>query len=45
MSTLLYNPYRVKVAMKGEGGSKISGKVATWFVNAPYFEAAGYQMA
>ena len=30
MSTLLYNPYRVKVAMKGGGGgSKILEKVAT----------------
>ena len=32
MSTLLYNPYLVKVATKGGGGSKISKK---WFVYAP----------
>ena len=35
MSTLYYNSYLVKVAMKGGGGVKIFKKVATWFVYDP----------
>ena len=34
MSTLYYNTYLVKVAMKG-GGVKNFQKVATWFVHDP----------
>ena len=33
MSTLLYNPFRVKWSTKGKGLKK-SQKLSTWFVNA-----------
>ena len=35
MSTLYYNSYLVKVAMKGGRGVKNFKKVATWFVYDP----------
>ena len=36
MSMLLHKPYLVKWSTKGGGGSKISKKLSTWFMDAPF---------
>ena len=35
MTILLHKPYLVKVTTKGEGGSKISKNLTTWFIDDP----------
>ena len=32
---LLHKPYEVKLSIKGEGGSKMSKNLSTWFMNDP----------
>ena len=45
MIILLYKPYRVKVAIKGGGGVKISKKLATWFKDDPLWQCPLYTIS